>query len=91
VQGRVEGNIFASEKLHITNKGRVVGNITAPALHIEDGALLEGVVSMMKKNTQKQISPAAKSEPAFALADPAPLPASDGEPTRKIEGAKKKK
>lgn len=48
VQGMMEGNILAQKKLHITSKGKVIGNVTAPTLHIEDGAILEGAVSMIK-------------------------------------------
>ena len=53
IQGRLEGNIIADKKVHITNKGRVIGNVIAPALHIEDGAVLEGSVSMIKREEGK--------------------------------------
>ncbi len=56
VQGRMEGNINASIKIHITSKGRVIGNVTTPALHIEDGAVLEGAVAMIKKDEPKIIN-----------------------------------
>jgi cytoskeletal protein CcmA (bactofilin family) len=48
VLGRVEGDISATKKIHITSKGQVIGNVFTPALHIEDGAVLEGNVSMIK-------------------------------------------
>lgn len=49
VQGVLEGDIQADKKVHITSKGRVMGNIATPSLHIEDGAVLEGSVSMIKR------------------------------------------
>ncbi len=51
VQGRMEGNVIATSKLHITSKGRLTGNVTTPALHIEDGAILEGSISMTKPSS----------------------------------------
>ena len=48
VLGRVEGDNSATKKIHITSKGQVIGNVFTPALHIEDGAVLEGNVSMIK-------------------------------------------
>ena len=53
IQGSFEGNITAEKKLHITSKGKVIGNITTPALHVEDGAVLEGAVSMIKRDAGK--------------------------------------
>ncbi|MBI4666640.1 MAG: polymer-forming cytoskeletal protein [Nitrospinae bacterium] len=57
VQGKVEGNINASRKLHITSKGVVIGNVSATALHIEDGATLEGSVHMMKSGAEDNVLP----------------------------------
>lgn len=58
VQGKIEGNIIASKKLHVTSKGRVIGNVVSPALHIEEGAVLEGNVSMISrdKKTDSKLS-----------------------------------
>ncbi len=53
VQGRVEGNIHAARKVHITSKGQIIGNIAAPALQIEDGAVVDGQITMLKKEETK--------------------------------------
>lgn len=42
VSGFVQGKITAHDKLHITNTGRVVGEIHAPSLQIDFGAIFEG-------------------------------------------------
>ena len=47
VQGKMEGDVTVSKKLNISSEGQVIGNVTAPALFIEDGAVLEGSVSMI--------------------------------------------
>lgn len=55
VNGMVNGDINASEKLELGRTARVVGNISAPRLIIEDGAILEGNCSMVKsKETLEQ-------------------------------------
>ncbi len=53
IQGYMEGDIIASRKIQIASKGRLIGNIVTPALLIEDGAVLEGAVSMLKKDDAK--------------------------------------
>lgn len=72
IQGTVEGNIVATKKLKIESQGKVIGNVSSPALHIEDGAVLDGSVSMTKPPTppSKTVSPsrperakAVKEEP----------------------------
>ncbi|VAX23483.1 hypothetical protein MNBD_NITROSPINAE02-342 [hydrothermal vent metagenome] len=56
IQGKVEGNIRASKKLTITNKGKVIGNVDTTALHIEEGAVLEGKVTMITHEDAKALS-----------------------------------
>lgn len=48
VNGTVNGDIIATEKLELGRTARVVGNVQAPRLIIEDGALIEGNCSMIK-------------------------------------------
>lgn len=47
VNGTVNGDILATEKIVLGRTAKVVGNIMAPRLVIEDGAILEGGCSMM--------------------------------------------
>jgi cytoskeletal protein CcmA (bactofilin family) len=42
INGLVNGDITTSEKLELGRTARVVGNIKAPRLVMEDGAILEG-------------------------------------------------
>lgn len=48
VNGAVNGDIVAKEKLELGRTARVVGNISTPRLLIEDGAILEGSCSMIQ-------------------------------------------
>lgn len=48
INGMVNGDIEASEKLELGRTAKVVGNITAPRLILSDGAILEGSCSMLK-------------------------------------------
>lgn len=59
VNGVVNGDITASEKIHLGRTARVIGNIEAPRLIIEEGALLEGGCKMVKaleKQAEEQAS-----------------------------------
>lgn len=62
VMGRVEGDIVAMKKLHIASKGEVIGNVITPALHIEDGAILEGAVSMIKHDSDANVLPLVRKK-----------------------------
>jgi cytoskeletal protein CcmA (bactofilin family) len=48
VNGTVNGDIIAAEKIELGRTARVVGNIRTPRLVIDDGAILEGGCSMLK-------------------------------------------
>src|SRR3982750_1987502 len=48
INGTVNGDIIASEKLQLGRTARVLGNIHSPRLIIEEGAILEGSCSMLK-------------------------------------------
>jgi len=46
VHGTVQGDIHASQSITITTGARVVGNVRAPRIIIEDGARFRGRVEM---------------------------------------------
>jgi len=46
VEGNVTGDITGSEKVIITKSGRVLGNIVAPRVTLEDGAKFKGSIDM---------------------------------------------
>ncbi len=48
INGIVNGDIIATEKLELGRTARVAGNVQTPRLVIEDGATLEGSCSMLK-------------------------------------------
>ncbi len=48
INGTVNGDIISTERLELGRTARVMGNIQAPRLTIEDGAILEGSCSMIK-------------------------------------------
>ncbi len=54
VAGVLEGNIAGNEKVLITNTGRVRGNIVAPRVQLEDGALFKGSIEMDPAKVVKQ-------------------------------------
>jgi cytoskeletal protein CcmA (bactofilin family) len=51
VAGSVTGNITASELVELAASAHVKGDIAAPALHVVEGARLEGRVQMTAKGT----------------------------------------
>jgi cytoskeletal protein CcmA (bactofilin family) len=48
INGVINGDIVAMERLEIGRSARVIGNIQAPVLVMEEGAILEGGCSMIK-------------------------------------------
>lgn len=46
VDGQVTGDIAGSEKVVITKTGKVLGNIIAPRVTLEDGAKFKGAIDM---------------------------------------------
>jgi cytoskeletal protein CcmA (bactofilin family) len=48
ISGTVNGDIVATEKLELTRTAKVIGNVQAPRLVIDDGAVFEGGCTMLK-------------------------------------------
>ncbi len=57
IAGVVEGNIAGKEKVLISKTGRVQGNIVAPRVQLEDGALFRGSIEMDPGKIVKQEAP----------------------------------
>jgi len=71
VLGQVVGNITASEKVDIRDKGVVEGNIVAPRISIADGAQFRGSVDMQRRaETPKPEAPAGAPAAGAALTSP---------------------
>ena len=49
VEGEVEGDLRAEEQIAIRKSGRVLGNVSAPRVTIEDGAMFKGSIEMERK------------------------------------------
>lgn len=63
INGTVNGDIVASEKLELGRTARVVGNIQTPRLLMEDGAILEGSCMMVKAREAVEKREAETSAP----------------------------
>ncbi len=66
IQGAVQGDIQASEKIIIKNEGTLVGDIQVAGIVIEDGAYFKGSIDIIRPAAQPapQQQPAQKSQPA---------------------------
>jgi len=64
ISGRVSGDIGGSERVVITRSGRVQGNIVAPRVQLEDGALFRGSIDMNPAQSGNAEKPAANRQPA---------------------------
>jgi cytoskeletal protein CcmA (bactofilin family) len=64
VSGRVEGEVTAAERVVLHKTAHLVGNLRTPVLVMEEGAIVEGQVTMGAKGQ----APAA--DPAVSLVDP---------------------
>ncbi|HBE82411.1 MAG: polymer-forming cytoskeletal protein [Blastocatellia bacterium] len=60
INGVVNGDIMATEKVQLGRTARVIGNIQTPRIIIEEGAIFEGSCSMMKarEDVEKQTAEA---------------------------------
>jgi cytoskeletal protein CcmA (bactofilin family) len=67
VLGQVVGNVTASDKVDIRDKGVVEGNIVAPRVAIAEGAEFRGSVDM-----QRKVDVPAPKSPQADAAPPAP-------------------
>jgi cytoskeletal protein CcmA (bactofilin family) len=67
INGTINGDIIALEKIELGRTARVIGNIQTPRLVIEDGALFEGSCTMIKaKEAQEQRVAEAKAQKVAA-------------------------
>ena len=72
VNGTLEGDIVAAERIEFGRSARVRGNIQTPALVIEEGAIFEGQCRMTPKSAAKPQAKAAPARPAPATTAPTP-------------------
>jgi cytoskeletal protein CcmA (bactofilin family) len=81
ISGVVVGNITAGEKVEIAPDGRVVGDLTAPRIVINDGAAFRGRIDMFDEAKQPAAAPSAPSKGnSGAAAEPATPPTTTRSP-----------
>jgi len=64
VEGKVQGNLFADEKIVINKSGDVRGNLSAPRVTLEDGARFKGSVDMENRASDTESASAASTSSA---------------------------
>ena len=68
IVGNVNGNVNASERLEIHGKGVVNGDVRAPRLIVQEGAVINGSVEMTKAETKASTgTPPIKAEQRKAV------------------------
>lgn len=65
ISGSVNGDIIASEKIQLGRTAKVIGNIQAPRLTIEEGAVLEGGCTMLKAREAVAANQAAAAQSQY--------------------------
>ncbi|MCU0253878.1 MAG: polymer-forming cytoskeletal protein, partial [Acidobacteria bacterium] len=64
VEGNVQGDVQASERVELAAGSSVVGDVTAPRVSIADGARFKGSVDMDKGGPRPASAPASAPAPA---------------------------
>jgi cytoskeletal protein CcmA (bactofilin family) len=72
IAGEVTGDISGSEKVMIARSGKVQGNIVAPRVQLEDGALFRGSIDMNPASAAESRPAAARPLPVDAGSKPPP-------------------
>ena len=62
INGVVNGDVIATEKIQLGRTARVMGNIATPRLVIEEGAVFEGGCSMMKAREELETQATAAQQ-----------------------------
>jgi cytoskeletal protein CcmA (bactofilin family) len=76
VEGQVQGNIAATERVDIRDNGTVDGDLIAPRVAIADGAHFRGAIDMQKQPARTGDAKPGEAKPAaVAPSSPAAPPA----------------
>lgn len=63
ISGTVEGTLIADTKVEVHRTGKIYGSVETPSLVVEEGAILQGDVSMEKNRENRPVPiDAAKQE-----------------------------
>lgn len=66
IQGEIVGNVHAKVKVELHHPGRVIGDITTPAVMIDEGAIFDGKCKM-KERKQEEKKEAKTEEKAIGI------------------------
>ena len=66
LNGMVEGEVNAKERIEIHAKGRLFGSISTPVLVIQDGGVFEGTCKMGMKPTDEIAREGVENQPSDA-------------------------
>jgi len=67
VQGKVRGNVAATDRIEIRAEGALTGDVTTARISIEDGAFFKGGIDIRKSEKRSMLT-AASEMPKSALA-----------------------
>lgn len=70
IQGAITGNITARERIEIHKTGKVMGDLVAPGIAIEDGAYFKGSIEILREEGQPTASSASLARAETAEAKP---------------------
>jgi cytoskeletal protein CcmA (bactofilin family) len=62
IQGEVVGNVYGKERVELHHPGRMIGNITAPVVIMDEGAIFEGNCKMKEKKKEEKKEDKKKEE-----------------------------
>lgn len=69
INGVVNGDVIASEKIQLGRTARVMGNIATPRLIIEEGAVFEGGCSMMRAREEQENAATTAAQAQYQAAE----------------------
>ena len=69
IDGRVDGDITGQEKVVITRSGNVHGNIKAPRVTLEDGAIFKGSIDMDPTGSERSTPRPVSAAKAVTMGD----------------------
>jgi len=84
ISGKLEGEVLAKEKIVLHKTANIIGSLNTPSLVIEEGAVLEGQITMGTKGGAKGAPKAPGSPSTDASATPASPSATDSSTKNKV-------
>jgi len=87
IQGSIQGNVDATDKIDIKKEAKLVGDIKTSRIVIEDGAYFKGSIDISKPNAARPQTPAGSSaststQQPLSSDKPTPVVSSAGAPVR---------